>query len=367
MRVLICGGGALGACVAYFLARRGAEAVIVERTGVACAASGKSGGFLALDWCDGTPLQALARRSFELHGWLAEQLSGAWGYRRLDTWAVAASDQRGAAGRRSAAMPGWVGPEAQVRARLGGKDTTAQVDPGAFTRAMIEAAMANGAALRIGTVERLVLAGDGRSVGGAIVDGEHAPADAVVIAMGPWSSVASRWLPLPAVHGLKGNSIVLRSQRPISADALFVDYEDRGGEMQTPEVFPRVDGTTYICGLSSRVPLPADPAQVTPDPGACDELQRMASRFAPPLGAAEVLAKQACYRPIATDGLPLLGRVAGVTNAFVATAHSVWGILNAPASGEALAELIVDGHASRVDLSPFDPGRLPASRPGAGS
>ena len=59
-------------------------------------------------------------------------------------------------------MPDWVGPEAQVRARLGGKDTTAQVDPGAFTRAMIKAAMANGAALRIGYRGGLVLAGDGR-------------------------------------------------------------------------------------------------------------------------------------------------------------------------------------------------------------
>ena len=67
MRVLIAGGGVIGASIAYFLSRRGAEAIVIERTGVACAASGKSGGFLALDWCDGTPLQALARRSFALH------------------------------------------------------------------------------------------------------------------------------------------------------------------------------------------------------------------------------------------------------------------------------------------------------------
>ena len=31
------------------------RSIVIERTGVACAASGKSGGFLALDWCDGTP------------------------------------------------------------------------------------------------------------------------------------------------------------------------------------------------------------------------------------------------------------------------------------------------------------------------
>jgi glycine/D-amino acid oxidase-like deaminating enzyme len=66
MRVLICGGGVIGAAIAYFLARRGVQSTVIERTGIACAASGKSGGFLALDWCDGTPLAALARRSFAL-------------------------------------------------------------------------------------------------------------------------------------------------------------------------------------------------------------------------------------------------------------------------------------------------------------
>ena len=53
MRVLICGGGVIGASLAYFFSRRGARPMVIERTGLACASSGKSGGFLALDWCDG--------------------------------------------------------------------------------------------------------------------------------------------------------------------------------------------------------------------------------------------------------------------------------------------------------------------------
>jgi glycine/D-amino acid oxidase-like deaminating enzyme len=60
MRVLICGGGVIGASIAYFLGRRGVRSIVIERTGLACAASGKSGGFLARDWCDGTPLAPLA-------------------------------------------------------------------------------------------------------------------------------------------------------------------------------------------------------------------------------------------------------------------------------------------------------------------
>ena len=53
------------------------------------------------------------------------------------------------------------------------------------------------------------------------------------------------------------------------------------------------------------------------------------------------------------DGLPFLGQVSGVTWAYLATGHSCWGMLNAPASGLAMAELIVDVQAHSVDLAPF--------------
>ena len=56
MRTLIVGGGVIGTSVAYQLAARGVDVIVLERSAIACAASGKSGGFLAIDWCDGTAL-----------------------------------------------------------------------------------------------------------------------------------------------------------------------------------------------------------------------------------------------------------------------------------------------------------------------
>ena len=85
-RIVICGGGAIGAAIAYFTSRRGARSTVIERHAVAGAASGKSGGFLALDWCGGSPLDQLARRSFELHAELSAELGDHWGYRRLTTY-----------------------------------------------------------------------------------------------------------------------------------------------------------------------------------------------------------------------------------------------------------------------------------------
>jgi hypothetical protein len=38
-------------------------------------------------------------------------------------------------------------------------------------------------------------------------------------------------------------------------------------------------------------------------------------------------------------------------------------MLNAPATGEAMSELILDGAARHVDIAPFAPGRLPPLDP----
>src|SRR5215831_9082615 len=115
MHVLICGGGVIGASLAYFLSRRGVKTTVIESTGLACAASGKSGGFLARDWCNGTPLAQLARRSFALHAELNEKLAGDWGYRRLDTYGGLA----GFSGGRNAYRLGWLSSNVKVGQALG--------------------------------------------------------------------------------------------------------------------------------------------------------------------------------------------------------------------------------------------------------
>src|SRR3954447_17028297 len=128
MRVLICGGGVIGASIAYFLSCRGVAATVIERTGLACAASGKAGGFLALDWCDGTPLEALAHRSFALHARLAAEIGVDWGYRRLTTYGGAA----GLGHRGKFHEVNWLSAGVAVNQRLGSTASTAQVHPEKF-------------------------------------------------------------------------------------------------------------------------------------------------------------------------------------------------------------------------------------------
>lgn len=364
--VVICGAGVIGAATAYYLAQRGVTATVIERSGVACAASGKAGGFLALDWCDGSPVGPLARKSFALHAALARTLGSDYGYRPMTTLAMVASPHgiEGATHQRPAALA-WLDGQCAPYRVLGTPSTTAQVHPEKFTRALLEAAIAQGARLQIGCVDGVEV--HNGCMRGVYVDGTLLPADAVVIAMGPWSGIAAQWLPLPAVTGLKGHSITLRPAADIPAQALFVDYRTASGEQLEPEVYPRPDGEVYLCGLSDSTTLPERPEWVQPRPDAGAILQAIAATLSSSLADLQPQRVQACYRPITADGVPLLGNVPGVRGAYIATGHSCWGILNAPASGLAMAELLIDGAAHSVDLTAFDPQRLMATPRGRGA
>src|SRR5438093_12293446 len=154
--VVVCGAGRIGARSAYFLTRRATAVTVGGRSGVAGAASGTSGGSLALDWCDGSPLGPLAPGSFTLHAELARELATDYGYRRVDTFMLAARERGTPSGGHRVAAPGWLDGAGVVTATLGSTDTTAQVHPARFTSALLDAARARGGVLRMGLVESLI-------------------------------------------------------------------------------------------------------------------------------------------------------------------------------------------------------------------
>lgn len=356
MRVVICGGGVIGACTAYFLRRHGVDVTVVERTAVAAAASGKAGGFLARDWCTGTPLDALARRSFALHAQLSREVAGNWGYRPMSAYSGHVVPD-GSPRRNTRSTLGWLSDGIDIAERIGTTETTAIVHPQKFTSAVMNAAIAQGAELRHGRFTGILRDAGCTTVNGVGVENSVIEADAVVIAMGPWSLLAAKWMSLPALYAQRSPSILFDTGSHVSADALFLDMEIYG-EVTPIEVFPRADGTTYVTACPDIDAFPTDPADVAPEGNRMAKLQKMSERLSPLFRPEKIIAKQACYRPVTADGLPLIGRVPQEKTLYVATGHGVWGILNAPATGEALAELIVEGATRNVDLAPFDPARL---------
>ena len=227
--------------------------------------------------------------------------------------------------------------------------------PKLLTEALFDSARAKGAQLKTAGVIGFSISRN--VVNGVQLDtGEVLDADIVVIAMGPWSGLVRDWFPrsgLPNIDGSRVHSIVLKPNEDITNHSIFLS-----GHHGDPEIYPRPDGTVYMCGESDKEPLPPDPKNVRLNELKCLDLQTTASKISKSLKSASLIANQSCYLPSGPDGLPIMGKLPNYKGAFIATGHTCWGILNAPASGLVMAEIILHGSSSCIDSSPFDPSRF---------
>ena len=357
-RIVICGAGAIGASVAYFLTRRGARPAVIERARPAAAASGRAAGFLALDWNAGTPLDELARASFGLHRELADELGAErLGYRPMDALMTAAADDEDLQRYRRLPNPGWLDGNVVAHEVIGGAATTAQVDPRRFTTAAPRGRPRARGGARDRRGGRARVRRPGRRGERRLGQRRGAAGRRRGAGPRPLDRQAQRWLALPQVFGTKSASIVLGAEVP--AQAVFSEFLGRDRRRSTIEMYPRAGGVVYVAGHPEPGALPDDPDEIVPSDEACEELHRVAGVHSSALRDAEVVGRSACYRPLTVDGIPLIGPVPGAPGAFLATGHASWGILNAPATGRMVGEMILDGASHSVDASPFAVTRLP--------
>lgn len=358
--VAIVGGGVVGAAIAYFLAQRGAQPLVIEGTEVAHGASGKAAGLLSpgLPHDDGDTalLAPLIARSVALHGALAELLDGpaTYDYRRYETCLIARDEAEAATldGRARELSAEPVPPE-QVGKRFPWLDRpvagalaqpTAQLDSKKFTERLIESARGMGASLRMGRAKGLV--GGEDFVAGVELEDGVVTAETTVLAMGPWSLRAAAWLDLPIpVRPLKGQ--ILHLEPP--AEAPPGGFSDMDGHY----VVTRPTGVVFAGTTEEEAGFDTEPTDA-----AREDILATLAQFTSRLGGMRVVDQTACLRPLSGDGLPLIGPAPGRQGAFVATGHGRKGILLSLATGEAIAELVMEGRSSEVDLTPFEPARF---------
>jgi len=93
-----------------------------------------------------------------------------------------------------------------------------------------------------------------------------------------------------------------------------------------------------------------------------DIIERTAQRV-PKVANAEVMRGVTGVYDVTPDSRPLLGRVPGIDNLYLCAGFSGMGFKISPAIGLVMSELILDGGAKSVDITPFRPTRFAEGAP----
>jgi sarcosine oxidase subunit beta len=127
------------------------------------------------------------------------------------------------------------------------------------------------------------------------------------------------------------------------------------------------DGRVLL--LRPDAPRGADPFDDAVEPAWLDGVVARARERVPCLADASVRL-QDCWGGLyemSPDGHVLLGAAPGVDNLYLANGSSGHGVMHAPALGQLLAEIILDGAASTLDVHALRPGRFAEGEPIAAS
>ena len=186
-------------------------------------------------------------------------------------------------------------------------------------------------------VRRVVVAGGVAQ--GVELDGETLAAGTVVVAAGSWSGlVEGSGVPATVVRPARGQLASIETRPPLFRHVLSVHGHGY--------LVPRRDGTVLA---GSTVEMAGFRKAVTV--GGLAQILGLARTLVPALSEAPVTGSWSNFRPYTEDHLPVLGQTP-VRGLVLATGHFRNGILLAPVTAEAIAELVANGACS-LDLAPF--------------
>jgi glycine oxidase len=359
VKVIVIGGGIIGASIAWRLMAEATEVVVLERACLGQEASWAAAGmiapqaealaagvffdlclaarrlfdetvdrlteydthgilYLALDFAERAELQSRARWHREA-GAIVDELSGVEA-RRIEP---------------------AISPEALFALHF---PDNRRVENRKLTQAYITAAIKAGAQFREGVrVDSIAITG-GRANGVRLHDGALLEADLVVVAAGSWSH---------HIRGLEADRVVLH---PVRGQMLCFETRSR---ILTPAIFsmaayivPRRDGRILVgstmeeAGYNKAVTL-----------AGIEKIGRGALAMVPSLAELPFREAWAGLRPATTDLLPVIGHSPSVANVIWSTGHYRSGILLSALTGEVVADL-VGGRTPSIDLAPFSPARF---------
>jgi len=328
-RVAVIGAGAIGAGVGYYLAREGADVLIVDAgqpgaltTGASLAwvnASSKAAhpAYFELNFAGLREYERLAAELGEVPWW-NQTGNVRWDFR--DEQEVAqVVDQLRARG-----YPAEVWDVDQARrllepgvafdspcARVALFPSEGWVDGPRMVQALVDAATGEGARKVVGSSVRAITIADRAVRSVQLDDGEAHAVDAVVNAAGPAAA---------SVAALVGRKLPMRN-RPGLAVRLDTSGDWVRRVIHAPGIAIRPDGHKRAFVLA-RCSEPAVRETGHASSELIEQVRRLAAVVVPGFADAAVADARVGHRPVPPDGLPLIGRTGGVSGYYEAVTHS---------------------------------------------
>jgi glycine oxidase len=371
--VVVVGGGVIGLTTAYYLARAGADVVLLDRGDLGQEASWAGAGILppSNPEAASTPFDRLRAISLAQFPALSRELADATGIDNgywqcggvvfngppdasPEEWGGAGvARERIAAGDLKALEPGasaLLGDAWHLRGM-------AQVRNPRHLKALIAACKKRGVRLfPHQDVCRLQFAGD--TVTGVAAKEATFHAAKVLVAAGAWSDdLLSQAGWRPRIHPVRGQIALLRSEPACLRKILT---------WGASYVVPRPDGLVLVGSTEEYVGFDRrTTAQAIAD------LLELAQKLSPPLAHAAVERCWAGLRPATPDGLPYLGPIPAISGLYIAAGHFRAGIQLSAATAQLMTDLL-QGRSSPLSLDAFAPARAGSQRstslePGAGT
>lgn len=372
--VVIVGGGVMGCSIAFHLAELGVGALVLERGTVCSGMTARSGALVRMHYTNQPEARmALAGLAY-FRDW-RERVGGWCGF-TVTGFVTLVGPGDAERLRRNVAMLRGIGVETEAvepadlaaehpELDLHGVGLAAvepgsgYADPVATTFSFASRAVDLGARIWQGVRVRAIRTIGGRVIGLDTSEGEVG-ADVVVLACGPWVD------PLARTAGFDLGITPERSQlaffrrpevarrHPVVVDGVLGTYfRPHGGELSLVgvEAGHRVDVDAIEREVEGY-----DRSAVAP---ALDRVTRRVPSFE---GAPFVRGHRGIY-DTSPDGRAVLDRAPGVEGLYLAGGFSGTGFKKSPAVGACMAELISQGRASTVDITPFRLSRFAEGQP----
>jgi sarcosine oxidase subunit beta len=354
----------VGCSIAFHLARAGARVRVFDKGGICAGMSARSGALVRMHYTF-APEAELAWKSHRYFSNWSAIVGGQCGFVKTG-FAVVVDERNATRLRANVAMLQGVGVNTEVvsAAELRRIEPHAFVDdvalaafephsgyadPVATTESLAAAAERHGAEFSTITPVAKIMSRGGRAVGAVDTAGHLHESDAVCIVAGPWTDALLA--PLGVKIGIKSEraQIAFFKRAPELKHCIYIDtiagsyFRPHGNDLT-------------LAGLGGWKPEAAanpDNFRETNDNDFVAAVRKRLARRIPAMADAPYSRGHAGIYDVSPDSRAVMGAVPTVERLFVAAGFSGTGFKTAPAVGASMAELILTGKSTTVDLTPF--------------